>query len=192
MFTTVFILSIVIALLLGGSFRTLARSDIRGVEWFLIGFLAEMLLDYAASRTPQAVGPWIIPVDVLVYGTVLWGVWLNRHLWGMILVGAGSVLNALVIFANGGRMPVAAQALARAGIGDLVQYLAAGRSGTHGLMGAGTHLRWLGDIFAMPPWSFRPAAFSIGDMLIGIGIMLVMIRLMGAPRPWWRRSTSPA
>jgi len=192
MFTTVFVLSVVLGLLLGGSFRTLARSDIKGIEWFLAGFLAETALDFAASRAPAAVGPWIVPVDIVTYVTVLVGVWLNRRLLGMAFVGAGSILNAIVIFANGGRMPVDPQALARAGIVDLAEYLATGHSGTHGLMTAGTRLRWLGDVWAMPAWSFRPAAFSIGDVLIALGICLVVLRLMGAPRAWWRKSTSPA
>jgi hypothetical protein len=51
------------------------------------------------------------------------------------------------------------------------------------VIGAGTHLGFLGDIFAAPSWMPAANVFSIGDALIVAGIALLLAVTMRGPRP---------
>ena len=75
-------------------------------------------------------------------------------------IGAGCNLAAIV--ANGGAMPADPAALAAAGV-DTAGY-------TNSVVTADPALRPLTDIFAMPAWLPFANVFSIGDVLIGVGV----------------------
>ena len=85
--------------------------------------------------------------------------WRTRSLLPVLL---GMLLNGLAIGVNGGVMPVSDGAAGAAGIdvGD----------GANVSTDA-VHLRFLGDVFALPPSFPFANAFSIGDILIGLGMV---------------------
>ena len=79
----------------------------------------------------------------------------------------------MVIAANGGYMPASAQALRQAGMEEVAQtLLSQGRLGNVVLMGEATKLNFLGDWLWLPGWVPLSAAFSLGDLLIGLGLTL--------------------
>lgn len=104
------------------------------------------------------------------YLLLVWVLWANRRLPGISWLAAGVFLNGLAIVANGGWMPIAPQAVAALGDG-------AWPVGTHHgtfkdvvLLRSATRLWFLSDVFVIPrpfPW---PTAFSIGDILIVVGV----------------------
>src|SRR5205823_6639530 len=91
-------------------------------------------------------------------------IWRNRALTGLPLLGLGAALNAVAITANGGTLPASAAALRTAGI---VQ--PPGTFTNSGVL-AHPHLRFLGDLFAVPSSWPLANTFSIGDILIVLGI----------------------
>lgn len=115
---------------------------------------------------------------VLLIGFVI----ANRRVAGMLLIGAGLALNLLVIGVNDG-MPVSVPAAEVAGF-DPEGYLE--RAVKHRRMGPGTRLKFLGDIIPVP---VLRNAVSIGDVVLGIGIFVMVERsIRYAPRR--RRSRS--
>ncbi len=99
-----------------------------------------------------------------------WALWANRRLPGFAWLAAGVLLNGLAIVANGGWMPISPEAVSA--LGD-----SAWPVGTHHgtfkdvvLPRSATRLWFLSDVFVIPrpfPW---PTAFSIGDVLIVVGV----------------------
>lgn len=113
-------------------------------------------------------------VYLVSYGCVLYAVYANRCLPGLPLTGAGTLMNALVIFANGARMPISVEALERVGLLGEAERIA--HSYTHQLMGPGARLWWLADVV-----TFRPVlsnVFSIGDGFIALGLFLAIYSSM--------------
>lgn len=107
----------------------------------------------------------------------------NRHLPGAALLIAGTVANALVIMANGGRMPVSEWAVrVAAGGADRATALTLLRmedSLTHQLLGPETRFPWLADIIPLPrPFPF-PSVASAGDVVLAIGLMWLILAAMG-------------
>lgn len=96
---------------------------------------------------------------------------VNRRLPGALIVGAGLALNLIVIAANRA-MPVSVKAVRAAGL-DSAAFLEAAVK--HEPMGPGTLLSFLGDVIPVP---LVGTVISVGDILIGIGIFILVERLV--------------
>ena len=88
---------------------------------------------------------------------------------GLWLVAIGGALNFAAIVANGGVMPASRDALVRAGIEP-----------SHGFANSAAlahpKLQLIGDVFAVPgPWPLGNV-FSIGDLVLVAGLMLLIHR----------------
>src|SRR3954451_7718617 len=102
--------------------------------------------------------------------------WLNRRVPGMVIAGIGGALNLAAIAANGGVMPARPGALRAAGLSD--------RSATfeNSAAVAHPHLAWLGDWFALPASWPVSNVFSVGDVVLALGVA-GCLHLICAPRP---------
>ena len=90
----------------------------------------------------------------------------NLRLAGMPLVAMGAALNLAAILANGGAMPADPGALAAAGIRI--------DGPSNSVVVADPALRPLTDIFALPDGLPLANVFSVGDVLIGLGVAVVI------------------
>ena len=90
---------------------------------------------------------------------------------GMAIVAAGAVSNLAAIVANGGYMPAARSALAALGKTDPTTY-SNSASIEH------PALEPLTDIFAMPAWLPFANVFSVGDILIAVGVATTIVLAM--------------
>jgi hypothetical protein len=109
-------------------------------------------------------------------GAVLVAVWRNLGVPGLPLVAIGAISNLAAIVANEGIMPTTTEALAAAGMDAEDGF-------SNSAVVANPALAPLTDIFALPPWLPLANVFSIGDVLIGLGIASVIaLGMRGAAR----------
>jgi hypothetical protein len=105
-------------------------------------------------------------------------VWRNRRLVGIQIVGLGVICNLLVILANGGFMPISPDTLVRINPGSTPDQWPAdfhyGHSKDIIVLQENTKLRALSDILVLPPPFPWPTAFSLGDLLIAAGIVVLL------------------
>lgn len=100
-------------------------------------------------------------------------------------MGVGAILNLLAIVANAGVMPATAGALATAGVPSGGGVIANSASV------ADPRLRFLGDVFAIPSSVPLANVFSVGDVLIALGVGWTIVRASrGAPDQRTRESGS--
>ena len=83
------------------------------------------------------------------------------------LVALGAVSNLAAVVANGGIMPTTAAALATAGLANDPGF-------SNSAILADPRLALLTDIFALPSWVPLANVFSVGDVLIGLGVVAVL------------------
>jgi Family of unknown function (DUF5317) len=86
----------------------------------------------------------------------------------MPLVAAGAIANLAAVLANGGFMPASQAALAAAGRVTPTIY-------SNSVAAQNPALWPLTDIFALPSAMPLANVFSVGDVMIGLGIALVAI-----------------
>jgi len=161
---------LVLGWLTGGRMERLGEVRIRWAGLAIAGLAIQVALfsPWVAARVGDA-GPWIYLASS---AAVLAALLRNLDLPGTRLISLGAVLNALVILANGGYMPVSPYALAILGHG------ASGAYSNTAVAGPSTVLPWLGDFIAVPPPLPLANAISVGDVLIGLGAAVFVVRVM--------------
>ena len=106
---------------------------------------------------------------------------LNWRITGIRVVGMGLGLNLLAIVANGGFMPVTAQTLVRINPGSQLSDWTAGvhYPGSKDVIRLPQEIYfWVfSDLFILPPPFPLPTAFSLGDLLIALGIIWTLVSL---------------
>ena len=154
--------------LLGGRLTALTAVRIR-LAWLVVAAIAVQVALF--SPPAEALGPDLArALYVVSTGAVVGAVIANVRLTGMPIVLAGSVANLAAIVANGGSMPADPAALAAVGI------RIAGP--TNSVVLDRPALAPLTDVFATPAWLPLANVFSIGDVLIGCGLVVVIAAAM--------------
>ncbi len=154
-----------------GRLGTLA--DVRLRHFWVIG-AALALQVVAISIVSTWPRPLLVAAHLLSYVMAGWFVWQNRHVLGLPVVAMGGALNAVTIAVNGGTLPASRAALATAGINP-----APGEFNNSGIL-EHPRLPWLGDILAIPSGFPMANVFSIGDVLILVGLGYGLHRICGS------------
>ena len=179
---------VILGKLTGGSLANLGQLHIRWAALAVAGLLVQVVLFF--GPVAESVGAWGAPIYIGSTALVLVAVVRNLlAIPALALVAIGAVSNLAAIMANGGQMPASPGAMAVLG-----KTVPAGYSNS-AVVGAPA-LEPLTDVFAMPPFLPFANVFSIGDILIGVGVAIVIVTAMrhGAsgnlPRTYARPSTS--
>jgi predicted MFS family arabinose efflux permease len=164
------VIGLALALVLGGKPSRLAAVRF-SLPWTVLLALAMQLVlfSHLGAGIPDTVRG---PLHVATYGLLLIFAVANVRLLPLIPVLLGVGLNSLAIAVNGGVMPVTTTAARAAGI----EPLQGANVSSHA-----DHLRFLGDVFALPKQLPIANTFSVGDLLIGFG-MIAFIVIVSLPR----------
>ncbi|OGS69775.1 MAG: hypothetical protein A2Y96_00945 [Firmicutes bacterium RBG_13_65_8] len=167
--------SLLVGRLRGFRFGDFLAHQFRGLGWFGAALMVQMLIGTSFAEST----PWIRALAPLLHvgamGMLLAAILANRETSGALLCGLGVLLNLAVIFANGGKMPVSPEALQAVGMpATRIAFLAAGRSLTHRLVRPSTALRALGDILYLPAPVQRSPVFSVGDVVLAVGLFVLV------------------
>ena len=160
--------------LLGGSLANLERLSLR-LAWFVVLALALQIVAFSpvGHQLPSTVD---VTLHIASYVLLLSCVAANIRRPPIVCFGVGVVSNAITIFVNGGYMPASRAALRLAGFAVSAQ-----PHNNSVLAGAGTHLAFLGDVFALPHGVPLANIFSVGDILIAVGLAWMIADGMRQP-----------
>lgn len=163
------VIGLVVGRALGGRIDGLADLRIRWAPLIVIGLAVQIAL-FSTPLTDRVgdLGPMIyVGSTAAVVAAIL----ANRRLRGMLLLAIGAFSNLAAIVANGGYMPADPGAMASLAKGAPTTY-------SNSAILADPALRPLTDIFALPSWLPFANVFSLGDILIGIGLAFVLVTAM--------------
>ncbi|MEA2548852.1 MAG: hypothetical protein QOE42_1450 [Chloroflexota bacterium] len=161
-------IGLAIGRLAGGHLDGLANVRFRLAPLAALALAVQLVLfsPVAEGLAPE-LGRWIyVASTALVVVVVL----ANIRLTGVPLVVAGAALNLAAIVTNGGAMPASPSALAALGAGI--------RAHTNSILVEHPALEPLTDVFATPTWLPFANVFSVGDVLIGLGVVVAIAAAM--------------
>jgi hypothetical protein len=163
-----------VGLLARGRLEALSGLRFRWAWLAVVGLLIQVVLfTPTGDALAGGLGPAVyVGSTALVFLAVL----RNIRLTGMPIVALGSISNLAAITANGGAMPASSSALATAGLDGPVSH-------TNSVVLADPALEPLTDIFAIPAGLPLANVFSVGDVLLGAGIIVVIVAAMRRPAP---------
>lgn len=147
--------------LAGGRLGRLAGLRLRAVPLVVSALLIQIVI---ISVVPDLPRPLAVTAHLLTYAMAATFIWWNRSVPGVPLLGLGAACNGLTILLNGGTLPASHRALEMAGA-----HLSPDEFLNSGVLPHPV-LPWLGDVFAVPSWVPFANIFSLGDVLIVIGM----------------------
>jgi hypothetical protein len=152
--------------------------------------LVALALQIPLLRTPFGPTQQVVAAQALFllsHLLLLTFVWLNRRLVGIQIVGLGVLCNLAVILTNGGFMPITPETLVRINPGSTLDQWTVGFHYGYSkdviLLAQDTFLWVLSDMLVLPPPFPWPTAFSIGDLLIAAGIIVLLQGSVSVPEP---------
>lgn len=164
------VISIVIAMIRKGSFSNILDCGIRAWYLFVVALVAFLAVQVGDGMNIEFIQTYAKFFIMGAYALVLVGAIFNlSNLW-MIPLLAGSLCNFVVIFMNGGKMPLSESAMRIAGI----TASAVGESSVMSVASSSTSLPILGGIIPIPLPGVLAQVISVGTVLIGIGLFFVI------------------
>lgn len=166
--------------------RTLILPPFRW-EWLVFASVIPQIFVFYIPTIGQWVPEWIIPtIQIISMAGLLIFTIVNLTKPGFWALGVGLLSNFLVIVLNGGWMPIHPQTLKLMVPAQPIEFWEIGtrlgftkdRIMTYDQ----TNLAFLSDIFTLPQWIPYKVAFSIGDVLISIGVIILLWSLSSNTR----------
>ena len=162
----------------GGRIDRIADLALRGAPLFFAAFVLQ-LIAFPSGILPFAIADsvattlWLCSYALLVALALL-----NRRVRGFPLAIAGMFSNLAAVLANHGHMPALPSALAAAGT-------PIERVHNNSVVADNPHLAWLIDRWGAPEWVPLANVYSVGDVLLALGAVVIVSAAMGAtfPRP---------
>ncbi len=165
---------IVVGLILGGRVDGLADLRIR-LAWLAIAAFGVQVVLFLPG-VGDALGA-VAPAIYLASTLAILGVMLaNVRIPGVALMAAGAVCNLAAILANGGSMPASPGAAASLGWTETAGY-------SNSIVRPDAALAPLTDVFALPAWLPFANVFSVGDVLIAVGLAIAVAAAMRRRTP---------
>lgn len=182
------ILSAIVGWIRKGRLKNLEAVPAQGWPLITLGFLLYIsqifVVEFGTGNTFELIRSNLDILKTASSLLIVVGLLVSSRKPGFILSGFGIVLNAAVVFANDGRMPVSKMALESLGLIDQLQFLQSGKSATHFIASDTTSLKFLADIVPIP--LITPKVISLGDAFLAIGIFLIIQKYMILPEPLHR------
>lgn len=158
--------------------RTLILPPFRW-EWLVFVSVIPQVFAFYIPSTGQWFPEWMIPYVQIIsmVGLITFSL-VNLAKPGFWALGSGLMSNFIVITLNGGWMPILPQTLKRMvplqpiEIWELGTRL--GYTKDRIMAYEETKLFFLSDIFTLPKWVPYKVAFSIGDVFISIGVVILL------------------
>lgn len=154
---------LLVGTLLDGSLASLERLSLRLGPLVVLALVLQLVAFSPLERYLS--GAEVVGMHLASYALLLAFVVANVRRPPVACFGAGVISNTLAIVVNGGLMPATRGALHLAGITE-----ASGHHNNSEVAGAATHLRFLVDVFALPHAVPLANVFSVGDVLIAVGL----------------------
>jgi Family of unknown function (DUF5317) len=169
-----FAAGILVAAVAGADLRRLAEVRLKGRGLLALAFLLQLCV-FAVPWTTRVFAGAAATIHVVSYVLLVAFAGVNLREPGFAVAALGLASNALAIFLNHGRMPVALSVWRSTGkaAADITQ---SGHYNNNVLATGHTHLAFLGDVMPLPAGVPLANAFSIGDLLLLIGATVFVYR----------------
>jgi membrane-associated HD superfamily phosphohydrolase len=172
------VISIVIAVIINKGLRGIEHKKVEQFYLILLGFAIQLVIfsqEFSYSKLN-----FLTPI-LYIYSLLILLIFmvLNLQHKGIKIAGIGFLSNLAVIVSNDGYMPQDIPKLELVwGQGKVELLKQAGHFNNAISMSPNTHLNFLSDIIAIPKPRFLMGVYSIGDVVITIGITIFIFEFL--------------
>jgi Family of unknown function (DUF5317) len=167
-------LALIIAIvvpILGGRITNLGRLQLRQMWLIAIALVVQIVILGVFDDAPET---FLKAIHLATYAAIVAFLFANRSVPWMWVVTIGTFCNLIVIAANGGVMPSSRAAREAAGLNTKDGF-------SNSQVVDNPRLSFLGDIFATPDWLPLANVFSVGDVILLVGLIPLIITVSRIP-----------
>ncbi len=178
LFIVLILLSFIISIIINRGFGGIENKEIQAGYLIVVGFAIQIAIfnDKFAASSLNKLTPFLYIISLII---LLIFLLLNINYKGILISLTGFLLNFVAILANGGYMPQDLGKLKLIGETGKVKLLQKfGYFYNARIMNNKTHLNFLGDRIVLPFPKSISSVYSIGDIIIVIGICLFIFEYM--------------
>lgn len=166
--------ALLIVVVTKGSYRRLGRIHFRAMPLLFVALAIQVALEFV-DFPKDRIEDLGFAILLLSYVLIFAFCYLNRSMQGMWIMVIGIALNVLVISLNQG-MPASDEVVQR---GGREVHVPIERTVKHKPESSNDLLPFLGDVFSLPGDN---VVFSVGDVVIGLGIIDICFEASRRPR----------
>ena len=158
----------------GGQLARLGTLRLRGVWTVWLSIALQVLISSQGRHMPGTIAEALHLASYALSATFIW---FNRSLPGARIVALGGALNLAAIITNGGTMPATQWAWRTSGLGAI----APGQF-ENSAVSDSSAVWFFGDVFAIPSGLPFANVFSLGDVVLVGGFVVLAHRVCRPPR----------
>ncbi|SHH27787.1 DUF5317 family protein [Clostridium grantii] len=162
------ILALIIGVLSKGKISNLCNIQLKKIHLIFIAISLEIVIKILLRNEIIYINNFTFAIDIIMYFIIFLFIFINRENKFILLMGLGFLLNAIVIFSNGGVMPVSKVAMESLGANYDVT-----KTGLYVIASRTTKFYYLSDII---PGGVM--IMSIGDIISALAMMGFIIKTM--------------
>lgn len=169
------VFGIAAGILAGGKMSNIFDIQFKKTWIIIFAFVIQIGAQALHSRGVEFIAENILIITGLAHCILLIVFWFNRYYLGILVIGAGSILNGVVMMLNGGRMPVSYDILKAANLNEAIDALNKGVDIRHTMIDQTTRMTFLADVIHPPGFlNFYMKVVSIGDLVVILGLSLLI------------------
>jgi hypothetical protein len=173
------ILGILVGIMRGGRIKRLGFLALRLPIFILIAFILQLSISILIYMGNGFVIQYKTAFFILSYGVLFAALLFNLNYKAMWFILLGALLNFTAIIFNNGRMPIDLSILEKPGFENLLTSITTGALPQYiSIHEANSATVYFGKILTLPSWYPIKQIFSIGDLLIALGIFFVVQTMM--------------
>lgn len=173
------LLGILIGKLKGGRFKRLGHSILK-LPWIIFfAFSLQLLTSIMISLGETTIIKYRLILYALSYCLLIISLFFNIQFQSIWFIIIGSLANFIAIIFNGGSMPIDINQLRRMKLINLLTSIETGGLPQYiSIEKAAGYTKYLGKILATPNIYPLKQIFSVGDLLVVLGIFLLIQKMM--------------
>ena len=173
------LISMLLAVLINKSIKWIDHIELKWAAAAFAAFFIEVVLNVACNFGSRFMIDWVcdysLYFQMVIYYLLIVFVLRNFKVNGMLIIGIGFILNAAVIFANKGFMPVDTAMGLKYNFEHTLYDLHNQHIFGHIILNPLTKLTFLADVINVPPPYPWPKTISVGDIFIDIGVIVMVL-----------------
>ncbi|WP_130805957.1 DUF5317 domain-containing protein [Senegalia massiliensis] len=166
------LLAVIVGYMKGGKFTRIKNLNFKKLSPIIIALVVQYLVLIFSDKDLKVIGNYVEEIYLVSFILIFIGVIININIPSLWIVFVGSISNFIVFAMNGMKIPVSLDALKIAGMNSTIKLMENGQYKLYDAIANGTNYEILGKVITIDNILPLAGVFSVGDILITMGLFV--------------------